>query len=290
MRRAGLREAAELDLELRTDLEALAAGINAAADAAATPPLELQLLRLEFKPWTVADSLAMQKLLSFGLSTNWEHELLRADLAREVGPELAARLEPSYPADNAVVLTPGIRAGAGIEIAERIDAIRKSLGMTVEATGSNNWAVSPSRSATGGALIAGDPHLSPSMPGITYQMALSLGDRYSRGASLPATPGIVFGHNNDVAWTLTNAMGDVMDLFVERVDGERYLFEDEWRDLVLFEEEIEVRGSDPVPLVARETHHGPIVNEALRADDSEPLALAWMSRSVSRRSRARTPR
>ena len=98
------------------------------------------------------------------------------------------------------------------------------LGLATEASGSNNWAVAPSRSATQGALIAGDPHLSPTMPGITYQMALRLGDRFCRGASLPGTLGIAFGHSNDVAWTLTNAMADVMDLFVERVEGDRYLF------------------------------------------------------------------
>jgi penicillin G amidase len=288
LRRAGVREAAAIDSELRADLDAMAAGINAAAEAAPAPPLELQLLRLEFEPWTAADSLAMQKLLSFGLSTNWERELLRADLARELGPDLAAKLDPSYPPANAVVLTPGIPAGAGIELAERVDSIRRFLGMTVEATGSNNWAVAPSRSATDGALIAGDPHLSPSMPGITYQMGLRLGERWCRGAALPGTLGVAFGHNNDVAWTLTNAMADVMDLFVERVDGDRYQFEDEWRELESFEEEITIRGQPPETIVARETHHGPIVNEALRADESEPLALAWMSRSEPAISKANT--
>jgi penicillin amidase len=279
LRRAGSRETAEIDLELRADLDALAAGINAAADAASAPPLEFQFLRLEFEPWTAADSLAIHKLLSLGLSTNWERELLRADLARELGPELAAKLDPGYPPASAVVLTPGIPAGAGIDLAERADAIRRFLGMAVEATGSNNWAVAPSRSASGGALIAGDPHLSPSMPGIVYQVGLRLGDRFCRGGSLPATPGVAFGHNNDVAWTLTNAMADVMDLFVERVEGERYEFAGEWRDLTTFDEEITVRGADPVRMQVRETHHGPIVNEALRADESEPLALQWMSRS-----------
>ena len=279
LHRIGAEEAASLDEELRLDLEALAAGINAAAAAAAAPPFELQLLRRAFEPWTAADSLMTQKLLSLGLSTNWERELLRADLARELGPGLAARLDPGYPSDSAVVLTPGVPAGAGIEIAERIDAIRRSLGMTPEATGSNNWAVSPARSATEGALIAGDPHLSPSMPGITYQVGLSLGERHCRGATLPGTIGVVFGHNNDVAWTMTNAMADVMDLFVERVEDERYEFEGAWHDLAIFEEEIEVRGGEPDRILVRETHHGPIVNEALHADASEPLALAWMSRS-----------
>ncbi len=286
LHRIGLREAEELDRDLHDQIAAMAAGINAAAENAPAPPIELQILRLEFQPWTVADSLAMQKLLSLGLSTNWERELLRADLARALGPELAARLDPGFPPASAVVLTPGVPAGAGIEIAERIDSIRTFLGMTVEATGSNNWAVAPSRSATDGALIAGDPHLSPSMPGITYQVGLRVGDRFCRGASLPGTPGVAFGHNNDVAWTLTNAMADVMDLFVERVEDGRYLFEEEWVELTEFEEEIVVRGRDPERFVAQETHHGPIVNEALRADESEPLALAWMSRSFPAISRA----
>jgi penicillin amidase len=276
--RAGEREAAELDPELRADLDALAAGINAAAETTTVAPFEFQLLRLEFEPWTVAHSLAMQKLLSLGLSTNWERELLRADLARHLGPELAARLDPTYPPANAVVLTPGVPAGAGIEIAERVDSIRRFLGMPVEATGSNNWAVAPSRSATGGALIAGDPHLAPGMPGITYQVGLSLDGRYCRGGSLPGTIGVLFGHNNDVAWTMTNSMADVMDLFVERIEGDEYLFGDERRPVTEFDEEIEVRGAEPVGIVVRETHHGPIVNEALQADEAEPLALAWMSR------------
>jgi penicillin amidase len=79
-----------------------------------------------------------------------------------------------------------------------------------------------------------------------------------------------------------------MDLFVERLDGDRYLFEDEWRDLEILEEEIAVRGSDPQRLVIRSTHHGPLVNEALRADDEEPLALSWMPASFPAISRANT--
>src|SRR5690606_7621657 len=118
----------------------------------------------------------------------------------------------------------------------------------------------------------GDPHLSPSMPGITYQVGLELGDRFCRGASLPGMPGVALGQNNDVAWSFTNVMADVMDLFAERIDGDRYLFAGEWRELEVREEEIPVRGGDPDRLVIRSTHHGPIVNEALVADASEPLA------------------
>ena len=117
--------------------------------------------------------------------------------------------------------------------------------MAGAAGGSNNWAVSPKRRATGGALIAGDPHLPSAMPGIWHQIALELGDRFCRGASIPGIPGITMGQNNDVAWTFTNVMADVEDLFVERIEGDSYEFEGEWRPLESIEEEIAVKGRRP---------------------------------------------
>src|SRR5919109_4736358 len=96
VRRASEREAAALEPELRSELEAFSAGVNAAA-ADRPLPAEFQLLRMGFEPFVPADALSLTKLLSFGLSTNWERELLRAEMTRELGPELASRLDPGYP-------------------------------------------------------------------------------------------------------------------------------------------------------------------------------------------------
>ncbi|HET8862551.1 MAG TPA: penicillin acylase family protein [Solirubrobacterales bacterium] len=277
MRRTAECEAANLDPELLALLERFCEGVNAAAASARALPFEMQLLRLDFEPWRPVDILGLGKLLAFGLSTNWEKELLRADMTRELGPELAAKLDPGYPADNPLV-TQEPWSGDGLGLAEQIDAVRHSIGMAAEASGSNNWAVSGALSATGSPLIAGDPHLPPSMPGIWYQVGLTLGDRFVRGASLPGMPGVYMGQNNDVCWTFTNVMADVQDLFVERVEGDRYLFEDEWRPLEIVREEIAVKGRDaPEVLDVRITHHGPLVNSALGADDAEPLALRWIT-------------
>ena len=281
MRTLGLRRAAEresdgLHGDVRSALEAFCAGVNAAA-ADRPPPAELQILRVGFDPYSPVDALTMAKLLSFGLSTNWERELLRAQMTRELGPELAARLDPSYPRGNPVIVAPGDPwEGDGLELAEQIAALRETIGLAVEATGSNNWAVSGARSATGAPLLAGDPHLPPSMPGITYQVALHRGPRFCRGASLPGLPGVVMGQNNDVAWSFTNVMADVMDLFVERTEGEAYEFGGELRPMEVVEEEIAVKGRrEPERIAVNETHHGPVVNEALSADDAEPLALRF---------------
>jgi penicillin amidase len=277
IRRVAEREEAELDPRLRALLERFCAGVNAAAASAKAMPFEMQLLRMRWEPWRPADILSLGKLLAFGLSTNWERELLRADMVRTLGPELTAKLDPTYPADNPVV-TQEAWSGDGLAIVEQIDAVRRSLGLAAEASGSNNWAVSGSLSATGTPLIAGDPHLPPSMPGIWYQVGLSHGGRAVRGASMPGMPGVYMGQNDDVCWTFTNVMADVEDLFVERVEGDRYLFEDEWRPLEIVREEIPVKGRDaPELLDVRITHHGPIVNEALGADEAEPLALAWLA-------------
>jgi len=277
IRRTAEREAATLDPELLALLNRFCEGVNAAAADAKAMPFEMQLLRLAWKPWRPVDILSLGKLLAFGLSTNWESELLRADMVRALGPELAARLDPTYPADNPVV-TQEAWSGDGLSIVEQIDAVRRSIGLAAEASGSNNWAVSGSLSASGNPLIAGDPHLPPSMPGIWYQVGLTLGGRFVRGASLPGMPGVYMGQNNDVCWTFTNVMADVQDLFVERVEGDRYLFEDEWRPLEVVREEIPVKGRDaPEVLDVRITHHGPLVNDALGADAGEPLALRWQT-------------
>jgi penicillin amidase len=277
VRRLAEREEASLDPRLRALLERFCAGVNAAAAAARARPFEMQLLRLRFEPWRPVDILSLGKLLAFGLSTNWERELLRADMVRALGPELTAKLDPTYPAGNPVV-TQEAWSGDGLSLVEQIDSVRRSLGLAAEASGSNNWAVSGRLSATGTPLIAGDPHLPPSMPGIWYQVGLSHNGRTVRGASMPGMPGVYMGQNDDVCWTFTNVMADVEDLFVERVEGDRYLFEDEWRPLEIVREEIPVKGRDaPEVLDVRVTHHGPIVNEALGADAGEPLALAWQA-------------
>jgi penicillin amidase len=270
------REVVDLASGLRSELEAYCAGVNSQVHEAGALPVEFQLLRIDFEEWRPDDMLSALKLLTFGLSTNWEQELLRFEMIRALGPELTERLDPLYPAANPAITAPGGEwSGDGIGLAEQIGVVRDALGLAPSASGSNNWAVSGRLSATGSPLLAGDPHLPPSMPGITYQVDLRVGERFVRGASIPGSPGVLMGQTNDVAWTFTNAMADVMDLFVERVEGDTYEFEGERRPLEVREETIAVKGSEPDHLEVRSTHHGPLVNDVLGSDRGEPLALAF---------------
>jgi penicillin amidase len=277
IRREALRVEERMDAEVRAGLEAYCTGVNAAAEASGALPLEFQLLGLKFEPWRPADAELLGKLLCFGLSTNWESELLRADMARELGPELTAKLDPTYPVGNPLAARPGeTYEGDGLGLAEQIERIKAGIGLAPQTAGSNNWAVSGERSATGAPLVAGDPHLHLSMPGIWYHQGLEIGDRFARGAVPAGAPGLLMGQNNDIAMTFTNVMPDVMDLYVERIDGDRYLFRDEWLPLEVTEEEIAAKGQDErEPIAIRSTLHGPIINDVLGADDDPPLSLRW---------------
>src|SRR5262249_5728866 len=150
-RRAAEREEAELEPAFRVELDAYCAGVNASVTAARALPSEFQVLRIGFEPWRPADMLTAIKLLAFGLSTNWERELLRAEMARELGPELTALLDPVYPRGHPLVVQPGRGfEGNGMALVDQLDRLKGQLGLAVEASGSNNWAVCGERSVSGG--------------------------------------------------------------------------------------------------------------------------------------------
>jgi penicillin G amidase len=280
MQRLALREVDRLSSGLRERLDAYTAGINAGIESAAALPIEFQILRLEPEPWSVSDSLASAKLMALGLSTNWEMELHRSQLVREVGAELAARLEPRYPPANPLVTTPGRPyGGEGADLAQQIADLKDATGLTTQAGGSNNWVVSGARSVTGRPLLACDPHLSTTIPGLWYEVDLACDEYRVRGATLPHSPDPVYAQTRHAAWGFTNVMADIQDLYVERFnkdDPRLYEHDGEWRQAEIVREEIRVRGrSRPEALDVTITHHGPIVNEALGASDEEPLALSW---------------
>ncbi len=285
MRTLGLRRSADQEIGLlsardREVLTAYAAGVNAAIEEAHAPPLEHQLLRLNPEPWTLQDSLVVRKIIALGFSTNMETELFRAELVAKIGAEKTARLEPQYPHGSPLVMDPGVAwSGGGLDLAEQIAQVREAIGWSPQPAGSNNWAVSGERSATGMPLLAGDPHITTSMPDSWYTIELATPELELRGGSMPGFPGIVIGHTRHIAWSFTNVMADVQDLFVERIRegaaGPEYEFEGEWRPVAVHHEEIAIRGRAPEPLEVRETHHGPVVTDVLAAKTAQPLALAW---------------
>ncbi|MFD1825818.1 MULTISPECIES: penicillin acylase family protein [Mumia] len=133
--------------------------------------------------------------------------------------------------------------------------------------GSNAWAVSGERSATGEPILANDPHLAPSMPGIWHQMGLHCREVTDAcpfdvaGFTFSGMPGVVVGHNADIAWGITTMYPDVTDLYIEQIQGDRYLYDGRWHALATREETFEVAGGEPETITVRETQRGPILSD-----------------------------
>ena len=263
-------------------LEAYAAGVNAVIRGGRRLPIEFSLLRMRPQPWQPVDSIACAKLLALGLSLNWDSEVQRLRLLREVGPETAARLDLVYPNANPTILA-ATAASAGPRAGEALVALYQQAARWLpSATGaSNSWVVSPSRTSTGRAMLCNDPHLEPSVPAMWFAAHIRAGDDFeTTGVTFAGNPFPLIGHNRRIAWGYTNSCVDSQDLVVEQFDAPaatRFRTERGWAELQVVREIIHVRGlPDEVEEVII-TRHGPVVE---RCDDVATgrwlgLALQW---------------
>ena len=302
LRTVGLMRAAreawpKIDGRSRALIEAYVAGINAflADHHGGGLPVEFALMRTSPEPWTGEDVVAWQKVLAFQLSANWKDERFRVQLAARVGDDGAALLMPAYTPGGPVILPPDAvlpsrpigpgapagtsPAGADAGVASDLAALAAIVGTLDVAPplegGSNNWVVSGSRSITGKPLLANDPHLAGQAPAVWYLAHLSGGPLDVIGATLPGVPGVMIGRNQRIAWGITALLGDVQDLYVEKVNvRDQAEYAGVLEPIRIVRETIQVRGEADVPLRVRMTRHGPIVSDVLERPQST-LALRW---------------
>ena len=191
---------------------------------------------------------------------------------------------------------PGSPSGRAARRAASGDRGRAARPARRRRLGSNNWAVSGDRSVTGKPLLANDPHLGLSVPGVWYFAHLSAPGLEVIGATLPGIPAVLIGRNDRIAWGFTNTYGDVQDVFIERVlDGDRSRYESPEgpRPFRVREEVIEVKDAGPVHLAVRLTRHGPVISDLMPGPrrvelGNHVLALAWTA-LAERDSTARAP-
>ena len=285
MRVLGLYRAAEAEIphlarEVRRGLEAYAAGVNAflATRKGALPP-EFLLLRFSPEPWRAADSLVWGKLMDLQLGFNYRLELERARLARDLSPEDLALLYPEYPKDAPITLADLIRLYRRLPL-DRIHALLMKPPSDGPIYASNNWVVDGAHSASGKPLVANDPHLGFSTPGVWYLARLKTPEREIAGATVPGVPLVVIGHNDRIAWGFTTTTADIEDLFIEKLDPDdpgRYLTPEGSAAFDTREESIGVRGAAPVTITVRRSRHGPVLSDVLPAgwvESGYVLALA----------------
>jgi penicillin amidase len=294
LHRAAAADAARLTEHNRRILEAYAAGVNACL-AQQPLPLECTLLRYRPEPWRPVDSLLWARMMAWNLSGNWESEVIRARLVARVGAERAARLEAGYDPRHPLIIPPGVEyGGVNPGLLEQYAQIKQLSGFGLLGA-SNNWVVDGDKTVTGAPMLCNDPHLAQGAPSIWFECHLVAGDIDVIGASFPGTPGIVIGHNQHIAWGLTNAVSDVQDLYIEKFDPQhptRYEFQGQWEEARVIREEIRVKGKHtPVVEEVLVTRHGPILthlpaskgqNNHGTAPQELPLALRWTGFEPSR--------
>jgi penicillin amidase len=291
--RAAEAEVALLDDETRQWLTWYAEGVNAYIDQRpGRLGAEFNLLRVRPAPWTALDSLGHGKVMAWSLSLNWESELTRLRLLHQLDPVVAAELEPDYPGKSPLTLagvgsTEMVRLQhtAGL-LLNQYEQIKQWLGVATAGQGSNAWVVAPKYSLNRRALLCNDPHLAVQIPGVWYEIHLSAPGYETSGASLPGAPGVIIGHNEDIAWGVTNAKVDVQDLYLQRAhptEADYFEYEGEWEAATVIEEVIGVRRRDPHVERVVVTRHGPLISGLVPTDERTPgdpattlaLALRW---------------
>ncbi|MGD8605353.1 MAG: penicillin acylase family protein, partial [Anaerolineales bacterium] len=274
-------------------LDSYANGVNAYLESQDVYGLEFTVLGLTGvqytpDPWIPYNTLTYAKLMAWTLSGNRDAELLRAQIVAELGEPALQFLMPGYSPDRPVIVESASNAS--------LDSIPTAFttfapwgrGLGI---GSNNWVISGDRTETGMPILANDPHLGIQMPSIWYEIGLHCEPvgpdcPYNVvGASFPGVPGVIIGHNDSIAWGVTNLGPDVQDLFIERTNPDnpdQYLFNGMWRDMEIINEEIFIAGQEePLVVQVRSTHHGPIINDVIGGVEEEwsygwqPLAFSW---------------
>jgi len=252
--------------------------------------------------WTPVDSVAWLKAMAWDLRGNMQDEIDRSLLTSRLGPQQIADLYPEYPYSRnkpivregaydaatgafaqgaaAASTQSGASGASGTPAAGSaalqsqleglyrvLDDVPTAVGVNGNGIGSNSWVVSGAHTITGKPLLANDPHLSPSLPSVWYQMGLHCRSVSAKcqydvaGYTFAGMPGVIIGHNGDIAWGMTNSGADVTDLYLEKLSGDGYLDDGRTKPFTSREETIKVAGGASKKIIVRETDNGPLLSD-----------------------------
>jgi penicillin amidase len=261
VRRLRMRRIAEdayvtLPAQDRAAMAAYVRGVNAYLDThRGRLPLEFTLLGYDPRPWSVVDSILIGLHMFRNLTTTYPDEILKQNMLAGGDP---AKVNFLFPVRTGHEVPPGNPQPVGAQ----------------PQPGSNAWAVGGSHTASGKPLVSNDMHLEFSIPGIWYLAHLQSPGLNVAGVSLPGVPGVIVGHNDRIAWGVTNLHYDVQDLYVEKLDDRtgRYEFRGHVLQARAERELIRVKNDRPVEIINWVTVHGPV-----RAEGKLRLALRWVA-------------
>jgi penicillin G amidase len=277
-RTLGLRRAAEASynqysVQGKNTLNWFAEGVNLYIQQvmdSSKLPIEFTILGYQPEDWSAVDSLTIGKFMAFDLGGNWEDQAFRQYLLQNFSEEKAYDLFPTYPKDAPYIISKN-----------EIDFEKTLLGAVIphEFNGSNNWVVGGSKTKSGKPILADDPHLSLGTPSIWYQMHLEAPSVNVSGVIFAGIPGIILGHNDSIAWGVTNTGPDVQDLFIEKRNPnskDEFLFMDKWEKAKVIKEPIKVKDEKTIDYEVIITRHGPIISDFAGETGKETvLSMQW---------------
>jgi penicillin amidase len=282
-RRIGFYRIAEdycntLDDEISNMLSAFTDGINAGLEKG-MPHLahEFSILDFEPTPYSRSDILATILVLGFSL-THWIPKLTRYKLMIEDGVDAVIKTDPPYAKWNPVISP--VSQPLGDQIDPLLNELQLALNIVKREGFSNNWVLDSQKTTTGRPILANDPHLGALIPAPWYLACVKAGEAEIAGACYPGTPAFIIGHNKDLAWGITAAFIDNIDLYLEEynADTNSTRMGDHYIESQQYSEIIKVRnGSDVVEKVLI-THNGPVISPALNPIDNKVISFkaAWM--------------
>lgn len=300
-RRKGLAYGAVKGLEFLSQdpqtlslMEAYADGVNQYIDqlSNATLPVEYKILNYKPEHWSPYKSALLLKYMADMLMG--DRDLEYSNLRKILGQQMLDKLFPNFPEDNDPVIEEErvwdfeplpINAPDSANYPNDLLVI-DPLPQPEEGIGSNNWAVSGSKTKNGRPILANDPHLSLNLPSIWYSLQLTTPEHSVKGASLPGALGITSGFNENIAWGVTNATKDARDWYKITFKDEsrsEYKYGDGWRKSELRIEEIKVKGQEPFLDTVVYTHYGPVVYDRTFRSDRQDVnfALKWTAHEGS---------
>jgi penicillin amidase len=293
--------AQKLSPRARRVAEAYARGVNAfIASQPEKLPLEFSLLGYRPEPWTVEDSLAVTATMAQTLHDYFYTQISRAKVYQILGAkaqeiDIAFSTEGTFLIDapgHGVIATaqspvspwlaPTPLQAPTLEALEAFAQDYRALALFIledaPELGSNNWVVHGMLTDTGKPYLVNDPHLAHRQPATWYEIHLSGAGWNVTGAVIPGIPGVTIGHNDRIAWGITNAYAAIQDLFIEKFNPQnptQYEFLGRWEEAKVVREEIFIKG-ERTPIVHETliTRHGPVITE-LAGDYGERVALSW---------------
>ena len=298
-RRIGMGFAAEQALKginknenTREAVEAYAAGVNAWIKQLGPEdyPLEYKIMNFEPGKWTPLRSALLFKNMTYTLAGR-NSDLRMSNTRAYLGDSLISEVMDLDPSWN----DPTIPSGTPwnfepLEAQKPNSNFQPSTAQDLQPfqpdpmNGSNNWAVSGSKTKSGYPILANDPHLNMTLPSIWYTLQLHSPSVNAMGVSLPGAPSVIIGFNEDIAWGTTNVGADVWDWYeIEFRDSTltEYRYDGEWRDTEKRIEEIKIKGSETITDTVFYTHHGPVVQdfsgESMRSGIPKLHAMRWIA-------------